>query len=214
MSEILDEITEFERLWEKIKGRLVTAEFKTPVVEKSVEPKPKSDLPPVEYAGPTKSELQVAGVDVELLDFLNYGNTLKPKKFLGDLWSDMNQKLTANNYVWVKEGKESRWEFQYGDADQKQPKPSPTVTSRPIKTDEIKWSVKDGAKIVEARATDPKTWAFVKKYDRDAKKSTDEVKSENVDLYEFLKINKEYIDGTYRYTMSKDEAFFNREKLD
>ena len=213
---VLDDITEFERLWEKIKGHLVSTEFKTPIytatTSDKIEYTTSTDLPPVEYTAPTKSELQNAGVEVALLDFLDYGNKLKPLKFLGDKWQDMNEKLTANNYVWVRDGKESHWKFQSGD-EEPEAKPSPSVTSRPVKTDEIKWCIKDGKDIVEARSTDAKAWAFVKKYDRDAKKSTDEVKSENLSLYEYLKVNKEYFDDAYRYTMSKDEAFFNREKI-
>ena len=109
----------------------------------------------------------------------------------------------------MRDGKQSRWEFQA----EGQAPPSATVTSNPPKTDEIKWSIKDGDKIVEVRATDPKAWAFVKKYDAKEKRATDEVKSENQSLYDFLKKNPVYVDGTYKYTMSKDEAFFNREKI-
>jgi len=208
---VLDDITEFERLWEKIKGHLVSTEFKTPQMSEPLTANlnAKDSLPPVEYAPPIKSEIDV---DWELLDYLEYGVVVKPKKFLGDLWSGINQVLTANNYIWVRDGANSHWKFQSGD-ETEEAKPSPSITSRPVKTDEIKWSVKDGKNTVEARATDKKAWAFVKKYDRDAKKSTDEVKSENLSLYEYLKANKEYFDDAYRYTMSKDEAFFSREKI-
>jgi len=211
MSEVFDKISQIEKLLEEVKGLIAVGEFKTPQVSEPITANlnAKDSLPPVECAPPIKSEIDV---DWKLLDYLEYGVVIKPKKFLGDLWSGVNQVLTANNYVWVRDGANSHWKFQPSNETEKA-KPSPSITSRPINTDEIKWSIKEGTKIVEARATDPKAWAFVKKYDRDTKKSTDEIKKENLSLYEYLKANKEYFDDTYRYTMSQDEAFFNREKV-
>ena len=212
-AKVFEKIAQVEKLLEEIKGEIAVGEFKIPTVTTSETTAPtkyttSADLPPVEKAAPIKSEIDV---DWGLLDYLDYGVTIKPKKFLGDKWSGVNQILTANNYIWIRDGANSHWRFQSDDAAE-EAKPSPSVTSRPVKTDEIKWNIKDGTETVEARSTDPKAWAFVKKYDREAKKSTDEVKSENLSLYEYLKANKEYFDDTYRYTMSKDEAFFSREK--
>jgi len=212
-SRLLEKTAEIQKSLDELNQMIVEKDFKPPQAEPKKE-QPlmsqsgslKKDLPPVEKAAPVKSEISV---DWELLDYLKYGQVIKPKKFLGDLWSGIDQVLKANNYKWIRDGKESRWEFQA----EPQGKPSPTVTANPPKTDTVEWLVKDGDKTVEARAGDEKAWAFVKKYDKDARKSTDEVKANNQSLYDFLKVHGSYVDGSYQYTMSRDEAFFNRRKL-
>ena len=57
MSEILDDITAFEKMWEKIKGHLVATEFKTPTVKP---PKTESTVFPPEYKGIVKGILTLA----------------------------------------------------------------------------------------------------------------------------------------------------------
>jgi hypothetical protein len=85
----------------------------------------KAELPPVELAAPIKSELNV---DWELVDYLNYGMVIKPKKFLGDLWSGVNQELTANNYRWSREDK--AWLFQPGDEAKATGQPKKAATEK------------------------------------------------------------------------------------
>jgi len=217
-SKLLEKTAEIQRSLDELNQMIVEGDFKPPQAEpKKEQPKPPEraregvDAEGHAPAGqaPTPMQLSDADVDMGNLDYSEYGKTIKPKKFLGDLWSDLNQKLKAFGYEWVKDGRNSRWEFQA----QTQGKPSPTVTANPPKTDTVEWLVKDGDKTVEARAGDEKAWAFVKKYDKDARKATDEVKANNQSLYDFLKANGSYVDGSYQYTMSKDEAFFNRKKL-
>ena len=108
---VLDDITEFERLWEKIKGHLVTQEFKTPIpqsppkearpVNATNEEEYEEETPGYAPVGqpPTPIQITDTGVEFAALDYLEYGKVLKPKKFLGDKWSDFNTKLIALNYT-------------------------------------------------------------------------------------------------------------------
>ena len=115
-SRLLDKTAEIQKSLDELNQMIVEKDFKPPQAEPKKE-QPlmsqsgslKKDLPPVEKAAPVKSEISV---DWELLDYLKYGQVIKPKKFLGDLWSGIDQVLKANNYKWIRDGKESRWEFQ------------------------------------------------------------------------------------------------------
>lgn len=65
---------------------------------------------------PTRSELEDAlGGEMSQLDYVAGGLEIRPLVFLGDAWSNINQILTANNYEWIRDGKNSHWRFQSSD---------------------------------------------------------------------------------------------------
>ena len=111
-SKILEKTTQIQQLLDELNQLVVMDDFQTPTSTPSPPQMPvtSSDLPPVEYTAPTKSELEASGVDVELLDFLEYGNKLKPKKFLGDFWKDINDNIVKIGGEWIRDGKNSRFE--------------------------------------------------------------------------------------------------------
>ena len=53
--------------------------------------------------------LNEAGCDVARVDISQDGSTVKPKKFLGDIWGSFNDILRSHGYQWVREGANSRW---------------------------------------------------------------------------------------------------------
>ncbi len=58
--------------------------------------------------------LEAAGIDVSQLDVEENETTISisPKKFLGDQWGPINDKLREINGVWIRDGRNSRWEIQ------------------------------------------------------------------------------------------------------
>lgn len=61
--------------------------------------------------------LAVAGVDLTLVD-VDEGEevvTISPKKFLGDLWGPINDGVRSLGGVWIRDGRESRWEIRKED---------------------------------------------------------------------------------------------------
>ena len=140
---VLDDITEFERLWEKIKGHLVSTEFKTPTpklppegvrpVNINKEEETKTDYPPVEKMAPLKSELNV---DWEKADYLKLGLQVKPKGYLdGDLWGNINKTLFAEGYRWSKEDR--AWIFHPEETGKSQPKKAASTKDRASKVTRI-----------------------------------------------------------------------------
>ena len=68
---------------------------------------------PVSQPGTVEEMLAAAGIDVTLVDISEEGNivAVSPKKFLGDLWSPINDSIRTIGGNWVREGRQSRWEI-------------------------------------------------------------------------------------------------------
>ena len=63
-----------------------------------------------------EERLAVSGVDLTLID-IEEGNeiiTIRPKKFLGDLWGPINEAIRNLGGGWIREGRDSRWEIRTG----------------------------------------------------------------------------------------------------
>lgn len=61
--------------------------------------------------------LAAAGVDLTLVD-VDEGEevvTVAPKRFLGDLWGPVNDAIRSLGGMWIREGRESRWEIRKED---------------------------------------------------------------------------------------------------
>ena len=59
-------------------------------------------------------KLRAAGVDVNLIN-IEEGEELiiiSPKKFLGDLWGPLNDTIRSMGGIWIREGRDSRWEIK------------------------------------------------------------------------------------------------------
>lgn len=56
--------------------------------------------------------VQLLGDDAGRVDITEDGHTVKPKKFLADLWSPINIKLRSKGFQWIRDAKESRWELK------------------------------------------------------------------------------------------------------
>jgi hypothetical protein len=67
------------------------------------------DTPPVTLEG----KLTAAGIDVTLVDVSEEADvvSITPKKFLGDLWSPINDSVRTLGGNWVRDGRQSRWEI-------------------------------------------------------------------------------------------------------
>jgi len=70
--------------------------------------------PPRSFA----EKLKTAGVDTNLLNIEEGEDTtlVSPKKFLGDLWGPINETIRTLGGVWIREGRESRWEIRKSQA--------------------------------------------------------------------------------------------------
>ncbi|HIH88826.1 TPA: hypothetical protein HA344_06435 [Candidatus Bathyarchaeota archaeon] len=66
--------------------------------------------PPSSFA----EKLKTAGVDANLLNIEEGEDAtlVSPKKFLGDLWGPINETIRSLGGVWIREGRESRWEIR------------------------------------------------------------------------------------------------------
>ena len=61
----------------------------------------------------TTEQLTAAGIDLSLVT-VEEGEDIvvvSPKKFLGDLWGPINDAIKKLNGVWIREGRQSRWEL-------------------------------------------------------------------------------------------------------
>lgn len=61
--------------------------------------------------------LAAAGVDLTLVD-VDEGEevvTVSPKRFLGDLWGPVNDAIRSLGGMWIRDGRESRWEIRRED---------------------------------------------------------------------------------------------------
>ena len=61
-----------------------------------------------------QSRLREAGVDLELVDVEESEDVISviPKKFLGDAWGPINEAMRALGGIWIRDGRNSRWELQ------------------------------------------------------------------------------------------------------
>ena len=58
----------------------------------------------------------MSGVDLTLIDIEESNEiiTIRPKKFLGDLWGPINEAIRNLGGGWIREGRDSRWEIRTG----------------------------------------------------------------------------------------------------
>jgi len=84
------------------------------------------EIPGVDVGPPIKNDLIKIGIDFELVDYEDGGLTIRPKKFLGELWGNPNKLLMSEGYKWVRDGRNSHWSFQ-----PMEEKPVESVPSRP-----------------------------------------------------------------------------------
>jgi hypothetical protein len=61
-----------------------------------------------------EEKLKSAGVDISLLNIEEgeEATLISPKKFLGDLWGQVNDAIRSLGGIWIREGRESRWELR------------------------------------------------------------------------------------------------------
>jgi hypothetical protein len=61
-----------------------------------------------------EEKLKNAGVDTSLLNIEegDEATLVSPKKFLGDLWGQVNDAMRSLGGIWIREGRESRWEIR------------------------------------------------------------------------------------------------------
>ena len=57
--------------------------------------------------------LETAGIDTQLLDVEENDAVISvtPKKFLGDQWGPINDKIRELGGTWIRDGRSSRWEI-------------------------------------------------------------------------------------------------------
>lgn len=124
----------FEEVLEKldtILDILVSGQFK-PMTEsplrspETLEPIATSQ-PLVQPMQSLRQALASEGVDTSLLEILHDESTVKPVRFLGDLWAKPNDILKIMGYNWVTDGENSRW--VKGEQPQSLTKPPQGVTA-------------------------------------------------------------------------------------
>jgi hypothetical protein len=61
-----------------------------------------------------EEKLKAAGVDTSLLNIEDGEEMIlvSPKKFLGDLWGSINESMRSLGGIWIREGRDSRWEIK------------------------------------------------------------------------------------------------------
>jgi len=61
-----------------------------------------------------EEKLKAAGVDMSLLNIEDGEEMIlvSPKKFLGDLWGSINESMRSLGGIWIREGRDSRWEIK------------------------------------------------------------------------------------------------------
>jgi len=59
-------------------------------------------------------KLKAANIDISLFNIEEGENVIliSPKKFLGDLWGPINESMRSLGGIWIREGRESRWEIR------------------------------------------------------------------------------------------------------
>jgi hypothetical protein len=69
----------------------------------------KEEWPPQAAGG----VLEAVGVDTSLLDIEENEATIQvtPKRFLGDQWGPINDKIREMGGTWIRDGRNSRWEI-------------------------------------------------------------------------------------------------------
>jgi len=215
-------------LWRQETEKLLS--FDTPVIETTIsapiEPETAPDTPvtqkevnPIYDYPPTVSDISETIPDfTAVFDYLKYGDVIKTKQFLKEGWAEYNEKLKTLGYGWHSDKETRTYQWEYGYNSEPTPQQATTGERRVsevvsgVQTGEIEWKVKADGETVDARPGE-KAWAFVKGYDRNAKKSLDTPKKNCESLYNYLQQRDKYNDGEYVYTMSKNEAFFNREPV-
>ena len=62
--------------------------------------------------------LETAGIDTQLLDVEENDAVISvtPKKFLGDQWGPINDKIRELGGTWIRDGRSSRWEITKEDS--------------------------------------------------------------------------------------------------
>lgn len=86
---------------------------KTPPAAVPSQPEIPASWPPTGV----NERLAAAGVDLTLVD-VDEGEevvTVAPKRFLGDLWGPVNDAIRSLGGMWIREGRESRWEIRKED---------------------------------------------------------------------------------------------------
>ncbi len=80
----------------------------------AVTPHDEAEAWPPQDGGGIEAQLRAAGVDVDLLNIEEGEEVTRvsPKKFLGDLWGPINDAVKPLGGVWVREGRDSRWEIR------------------------------------------------------------------------------------------------------
>ena len=68
---------------------------------------------PTSQPGTVEVKLAAAGIDVTLVNISEEGDlvSVSPKKFLGDLWSPINDAIRTIGGNWVRDGRQSRWDI-------------------------------------------------------------------------------------------------------
>ena len=71
--------------------------------------KPTEEWPPQS----AQARLEAAGIDTNQLDIEENETTISvsPKKFLGDQWGPINDKIREIGGNWIRDGRSSRWEI-------------------------------------------------------------------------------------------------------
>lgn len=89
---------------------LVISTGKTKVIP---EGQVQSEIVPASPIGNIAEKLSTLGVDLSLFEIEERDDLIvvTPRRFLGDLWSQVNELLKTLGAVWIREGKQSRWEI-------------------------------------------------------------------------------------------------------
>lgn len=120
LNQVFKKLLKLERKQSEILSKTEAIEklftYQTPAVDTFSTPA-ESELEPqiedhIDVGPPLKDTLVKSGVDFELVTYEGGGLTITPKKFLGDLWGNINMLLKAENYEWVRDGRNSHWAFQ------------------------------------------------------------------------------------------------------
>jgi hypothetical protein len=128
-SRILEYAAQIQQLLDKINSEVALGEFKNPTQDSSPRTVKKEDLPSVESAAPTKTELEKDGIDFAKVDYLKYGTVIKGKGYLeSEVWGQYNKILAAAGYKYSKE--EKAWTFQAQGASQEQGKPQSAAPAK------------------------------------------------------------------------------------
>ena len=80
----------------------------------SLQPAEETEQWPPQQSGSIEGKLRSAGVDTDLLNIEegDEATRVSPKKFLGDLWGPINDAVKSLGGIWIREGRDSRWEIK------------------------------------------------------------------------------------------------------